>query len=424
MPLWEMRLVSITAKWIGWSITNDKGYVCIRLRVSGQPAQQINLPKLRYREEDEEAAITWTRKLYKVWEKANGERTLKDCLKEAKGSSDVLHAKEVVTWADIAAAMKESKIENGRKISPQTWKTNWKPILDEAVRVLGRKNVPADGFELLRAVIKNWKHAPATQRECGRYLARWMEFAVRRFKVPRSWLITKADRDELIPKKKRVRKKAVLDESEIMDFIKIVQKQNPAYANVFRLLTQFGLRPGELAYLSVEPDPADSTGKRNVFYCSYEKTGGVEPTRPRYLRAMYLRNERDEPIQWPLVEAWADGTLELPKSKDGGIRKLSGLSLNTYLHRKNNKGEPSGPIQREWLRLVNKYAEKQVPEWLRVYSFRDTFSVRCHREGLDENSICAALGHGRAVHQRSYRTITDSIVARAFDRSATVIPLE
>ena len=55
-----------------------------------------------------------------------------------------------------------------------------------------------------------------------------MEFAVRRIKVPRSLLITKADRDELIPKKKRVSKKAVLDESEIMNFIKIVQEQNPA----------------------------------------------------------------------------------------------------------------------------------------------------------------------------------------------------
>ena len=61
MPVWEMRLVSISSKWPGWSITNDKGYVCIRYRVAGQAREQVNLPKLRYREEDEEAAINWSR---------------------------------------------------------------------------------------------------------------------------------------------------------------------------------------------------------------------------------------------------------------------------------------------------------------------------------------------------------------------------
>ena len=77
MPLWEMRLVSISSKWPGWSITNDKGYVCIRYRVAGQAREQVNLPKLRYREEDEEAAINWSRRLYKVWSAAEGQRTLK-----------------------------------------------------------------------------------------------------------------------------------------------------------------------------------------------------------------------------------------------------------------------------------------------------------------------------------------------------------
>ena len=56
-------------------------------------------------------------------------------------------------WATIAAAMKEAKLDFGKKIQPQTWKTNWAPILDEAVRVLGRRNAPSDGYELLKAVL-------------------------------------------------------------------------------------------------------------------------------------------------------------------------------------------------------------------------------------------------------------------------------
>jgi len=63
------------------------------------------------------------------------------------------------------------------------------------------------------------------------------------------------------------------------------------------------------------------------------------------------------------------------------------LALNTYLHRKNKAGEPSGPVQRAWLRLVQKYAEMHVPTWLRVYSFRDGFSIRCPREGPARASL-------------------------------------
>ena len=414
MPLWEMRLVSITSKWAGWSVTNDKGYVCIRYRVAGKPAQQMNLPKLRYREEDEEAAINWTRQLYKVWSGADGERTLKDCLAEVKGSSDVQKQEEEVTWAKIALAMKESKTQFGDKIQQHTWKSNWEPILSEAVRVLGRKNSPADGYELLKAVIKKWQHAPATQKECGRYLARWMEFAVRRFKVPRSWLITQADRDELIPKRIKRRKKAVLEDNEILAFIAVVQKENPAWANLFRMLTQYGLRPTELQHLSVVKDPVT---QEKTFWCSYEKIGGEEETDPRYLRAMYLRNEDDNPVQWPLVAEWEAGTLKLPEGQ------LNGAACNRHVHRK-RKGMPTGPTQREWIRLVEKYAAKPAPEWLRVYSFRDTFGVRCKREGLDKGAICDAMGHSEAVHDRSYRTITDSIVARAFESDAETIPLQ
>jgi len=418
MPPWEQRLVTITAKWQGFSVVNDRGVVVLLFRSKGQPSQRVSMtgfdPEIRFRDEDEERATTYIRQTYKLWAEADGDRTLKDCLKEVKSTSDVEpQAEEAVTWATIAAAMKEAKLDFGKKIQPQTWKTNWAPILDEAVRVLGRKNAPGDGYELLKAVLKNWTHAPTVQKECGRYLARWMEFAVRRYKVPRTWLITQADRDELIPKRTKKRKKAVLEDAEILAFIAVVQKENPAWANLFRMLTQYGLRPTELQHLSVVKDPVT---QEKTFWCSYEKIGGEEDTDPRYLRAMYLRNEDDNPVQWPLVAEWEAGTLKLPEGQ------LNGAACNRHVHRK-QKGMPAGPTQREWIRLVEKYAAKPAPEWLRVYSFRDTFGVRCKREGLDKGAICDAMGHSEAVHDRSYRTITDSIVARAFESDAETIPL-
>ena len=267
MPPWEQRLVTVTAKWKGFSVVNDRGVVVLLFRSKGQPSQRVSMtgfdPEIRFREEDEERAITYIRQTYKLWAEADGDRTLKDCLKEVKSTSDVQpQAEEEVTWATIAAAMKEAKLDFGKKIQPQTWKTNWAPILDEAVRVLGRKNAPGDGYELLKAVLKNWAHAPTVQKECGRYLARWMEFAVRRFKVPRSWLITQADRDELIPKRTKKRKKAVLEDAEILDFIELIQQENPAWANLFRLLAQYGLRPVEVEHLTVVPDPTSKTGEK------------------------------------------------------------------------------------------------------------------------------------------------------------------
>lgn len=417
MPPWEQRLVTVTAKWHGFSVVNDRGVVVLLFRSKGQPSQRVSMtgfaPEIRFREEDEERAITYIRQTYKLWAEADGDRTLKDCLKEVKSTSDVQpQAEEVVTWAAIAAAMKEAKTEHGARIQPQTWKTNWKPILDEAVKVLGSKNQPADGYGLLKAVLKKWKDAPATQKECGRYLARWMEFAVRRYKVPRTWLITQADRDELIPKRSKKRKKAVLEDAEILDFIDLVQQENPAWANLFRLLTQFGLRPTEVQHLSVVMDPV--TGKK-VFWCDYEKIGGQEDTRPRYLHAMHLRDSNDQPVLWPLVEAWESGDLELP-----GVQSLDGHACNRYLHRKRN-GKPTGPVQQRWLELIEKYAAKPAPEWLRVYSFRDGFGVRCYREGLEKTLIAEVMGHSVPVHDRSYRTLTDAITARAFESNAKVM---
>ncbi len=421
MPLWEMRLVSIAAKWPGWSITNDKGYVCVRYRVAGQPRQQVNLPKLRYREEDEVAAITMARQLFKVWDKAGGGLSLKAALIEVKGSCDSEGSAQVVTWGQIVEAMREAKVENGRKIQPQTWKTNWAPILNQAVRVLSRKNAPADGYELLKAVQKHWSHAPATQRECARYLSRWMEFAERRYKVPRSWLITEADRQELAPRAPKRRKKAVLEDVEILEFVELVEAHSPAWSNVFRLCAQYGLRPTELQYLSIVKDPI--TGQR-TFWCSYEKdAGGEASTEPRYLRAMYLRDADDRPVQWPLIDAWEAGTLALPQDRNGGLRKLSGSAVNTYLARQGKDGGPASAVQRWWKAKVAEYASKPQPEWLRAYSFRDSYSVRCHREGLPLDVIVNAMGHSHQVHQQSYRTVTNSIVARAFESCATDLRL-
>ena len=99
------------------------------------------------------------------------------------------------------------------------------------------------GYSLLRAALKQWEGAPTMKVECGRYLGLFMQFAVSRHNAPRSWLITEFDKDELIPKAPKPKLKAVLDDAELMHLVELADSVNPRWGNVFRLLTQFGLRP-------------------------------------------------------------------------------------------------------------------------------------------------------------------------------------
>jgi len=90
-------------------------------------------------------------------------------------------------------------------------------------------------------------------------------------------------------------------------------------------------------------------------------------------------------------------------------------------------GEPSGPTQQEWRRLVQKYAEMHVPAWLCLYSFRGGFSIRCHCKGLAEAAIGSAMGPrwppAERYIQRSYRVLIEGMKARAFESSAAALPL-
>jgi hypothetical protein len=127
---------------------------------------------------------------------------------------------------------------------------------------------------------------------------------------------------------------------------------------------------------------------------------------------MFLLDRNNQKIVWALEEAWDEGRLELPTGNDGNTIKLNGRRVNGFLHRLES-----------WKELINKYAAKEPSEWVRPYSLRDSYSVRSHREGVPKGSICASMGHSEAVHDRSYRTITASIVARDYQFPTTAISL-
>ncbi len=404
-PNWERRLVETTEDWNGWSVSKVRDRIVVRLRETGRPAESVTLPKpLLWNRESHKDAIRWLERLYVAWD--GGSTTLKGAFHSIAGRSDKQGAEHQVTWPDIVEALRESRVERGARCSADTFDKNWRPFLDHACDLIHRGKAH-DGYSLLKAALRKWKEAPTMQTECGRYLALFMGFAVQRFNAPRTWLITDFDKAELIPKKPKVRLKAVIDDVDLLDLIQEVEGLNRGWANILRLLTQYGLRPIELQHLTVRKHP---TTQKLTFYCSYEKVGGVEETKPRFIQPMFLRDLNNQKILWALEKAWDDGALELPTGNDGNTIKLDGRRVNGFLHR-----------MESWKELINKYAAKEPSEWVRPYSLRDSYSVRSHREGVPKASICASMGHSEAVHDRSYRTITAGMVAADYEFPAKVI---
>ena len=55
-----------------------------------------------------------------------------------------------------------------------------------------------------------------------------------------------------------------------------------------------------------------------------------------------------------------------------------------------------------WRDLEAKYAAQG--EWLRPYSFRDSWSHEAGRYGMSDHNICRAMGNTPEVRNRNYRT--------------------
>ena len=117
------------------------------------------------------------------------------------------------------------------------------------------------------------------------------------------------------------------------------------------LLTQFGLRPIELQYLSSRINPV--TGKPAI-WCNYRKTGGEEETEP-FLEACTSASQRPAGGVAP-EQAMADGTLQLPSGRMA-MCKLPGAE-NCYIHRKSRSSVAPAPFQTYWAELVEQYASK------------------------------------------------------------------
>ena len=221
--------------------------------------------------------------------------------------------------------------------------------------------------------------------------------------MPAGWQISQTSIRELRGRPAEKKTKATLPDQEVLDLIEAVGTRNEGWGNVLRLMVLYGLRPIELQYLSPRLTDQGDLG----LWCSYRKISGPNRCDPRWLQPLPLRNNLGEIVNWNLCQALNAGLLELPAGRDGDFRKLNGRYVLNHLNR-----------QPEWKQLKEKYETKGM--WLRPYSFRDGYSVRAHRYGIETAQICRAMGHGLAAHSRAYESATDATTREAFERLSQI----
>ena len=331
---------------------------------------------------------------------SNEHGTLKGALAAAQGASTTM--RQELDWQAVADGLRDVLMNHRNEIRATTWRDNYQPYVEEALRLI-EAGKASDGHSLLKGTLAKWSGMAPSRAACCIALRNLTDHAIARFGAAKSWQITAVDIKELRGKPAKKRRKATLSDSELIFLIDGIASRNPRWANVLRIMALFGLRPIELQHLTPNTREDGSLG----VWCTYEKTCGGSQTQQRQLEPCWLQDTDGSAIKWNIVELFHAGLLELPLGNDGEPRKLDGHHCEVFLKR-----------QPEWQQL--KQACEDRGEWLRTYSFRDTFSLRCHRQKIELGAICAAMGHNIEAHGRAYRWESEQTTAAAFASAVSV----
>lgn len=401
---WEQGFrASVRADKPGWTVSAVNGRVCLRWRpMDDRKHQSVMLP-IEWSKNNQNQASLLVNKIAKLI--LSGEHdSLKGALKEAQASSTSM--RKSVDWSAVAESFRHSLMNGRNEILLQTWKDNYQPYINEAIRILSTNKSLSDGHGLLEAVLAKWAGRPASRAACCIALKNYTEHAIARHKAANCWKIDAASIRELKGKSPKSRTKATLNDSELLYLIDGIENRNTRWANALRLLALYGLRPIELQHLTARPRVNGNVG----IWCSYRKNCGGTLTDARWLEPCPLTNKAGEVLEWNLAGALAANLLGLPLGRDGENRLLNGHYCEQFLNR-----------QPEWVEL-KKVCEKRG-EWLRVYTFRDSYSLRCHALGIEVGAVAQAMGHSVAVHSSHYRWASTATTTAAFEKALNQRPI-
>mgnify|MGYP001292433806 CR=1 FL=1 len=398
---WE-RSLQATAHWRGWGLSDHYGKV--RLKLQFPPGAGIANASATLPYSWDPASIgpvqgILTRIYGPVME---GGVTLKAAIDDVLAISDHKSQEVVTPWPGIVAAFKNHKLTQGNRIAETTFDSSYGRYLSVALVHLQGRKAAQTGKELTQRVLAHqrtnqkpgvkqgealtpWIEMPKSRLECCLAIKKLIEFAVAEHHQPQAFLISEKDYLELRGADGKRKKKAVLTDDEVMELIQLLPE---SWGNVVKISRVFGVRPWEISFIKRANNDDGEHQLRVIKGKTFTTRSGVkEETEPRWLEPVPING-----TTFDLVQNWDH--LSLPLT-------VSGKTLGAFLRRL--------PY---WQQLVGEYEARG--EWLRPYSFRDTFSVRAHGYGIEDTMIAAALGHTVEVHHRSYRTSEWRSVRKAF----------
>ena len=407
---WEIGLqaaVSKDGKRRGWSVSEHNGRTRLRLQFpkAGEwPANaQTNLPFAWDSESVDDIVLLINRIYAPVM---GGEVTLKAAIAEVLATSDKKADLVVSPWPDIVKAFRDYKLNFGNRIAPKTFEASYERYLNVALLHLQGRETARTGKELMERVLshqrvnqkpgvkhgeelKRWIDMPKSRLECCLALKKFLEYAVAEHRQPKAFLVSDKDYLEVRGADGKSRKKAVVTDAEVLELIRLLPE---SWGNVVKISRVLGVRPWEIEFIARANNDDGKPQLRVIKGKTFTTRSGVkEETEPRWLEAVAVNGST-----FDLVQNWDQITL--PKT-------VSGKTLGNILRRL--------PY---WQQLVAEYEARG--EWLRPYSFRDTFSVRAHGYGIEDTMISAAMGHSVEVHHRSYRTSEWKSVRSAFAKAS------
>ena len=393
----------------GWGVSNDKSTGRVRLKlqfpkVGDWPSNSsVNLP------------YAWTpASINPVIQLVNaaygpvmeGQVPLKTAIENLLAISDQRADLVRTAWPGIARSFRTKKLSTGNRIAESTYSASYGRYIEVALQHLEGPKSAQTGKALIERVLMHqrtnkkpgkrfgeqltpWIDQPKSRMECCLALKLFLEFAVSEQRQPQSVLINEKDYVQLRGGDAKPRKKAVLSDQQMLELIRLLPDH---WANAVKVCRVFGVRPWEIGSIDRRINPG---GEPQLFVTKGKtvtsRRGVKEETEPRWLEAVAI-----DGTTFGLVENWA--SLQLPET-------VSGANLGARLRRL--------PY---WNQLVKEFAANG--EWLRPYSFRDTFSVRAHDLDISSTHISQAMGHSVEVHHRSYRTSEWKGVRAAFSRAS------
>jgi integrase len=373
----------------GWSVFQRRDAMRLQVRGADGRAESITLPYAWDPSQSADALLR-IRVIYKAY--ASGDLSLAAAAWQADASS----SKFTADWPAALAAFRQLKTVHQGRVSDRTWRMKYEPVLALVLDQMGRPARPHDATMLCEQVLSHWP-AGSRQRQIMRQnLYAFLRFCVERQKFKTCWA------PPPLPKEVRKPKRVgyPLADDQILRLLDAIP-QTPVgqrWCFALQLLATYGLRPEELRHLVIEQRP-EGLGLR----CLYRKaTGGSEPTPPRSLYPLLVRDADGVPQDWQLVNRLACRE-ELPPLGQPG---KGGEALGTFLRRL-----PA------WKQLRAEAAA--AGEELTPYSFRHRYAKASHAAKLAPKDIADAMGHTLDTHLQSYARFASTGLAAAYAAANT-----